>query len=128
MTYLTVLLAAKIVVTIIAVIIPFMFFKPEVLDRLSGFGTPNKAFYRLYAMAILALVVAYAGGLLQTLTAEYPAHIVAMGLVSNVGAATLMVATGYAQGQKLMTAFFGLIGLGFVWAALQPAAAMQLIL
>lgn len=124
MTYLTLLLAAKILVTLAAVIVPFLFFKPETLDRLVGFGRPNEAFYRLYGMAIFALVVAYSGGLLQTLSGEYPAQIVAMGIASNVGAACLMVWTGYAREQKALSLFFGSIGIGFVWAALRPGMAM----
>ncbi|MCY4180011.1 MAG: hypothetical protein OXC60_08745 [Litoreibacter sp.] len=124
MTYLTLLLAAKIMVTLATVIVPFLLFKTETLDRLAGFGRPNEAFYRLYGMAILALVVAYSGGLLQTLSGEYPAQIVAMGLASNVGAVCLMIWTGYARVQKALAAFFGLIGIGFLWAALRPISAM----
>ena len=124
MTLLSLLLVTKILITLGVVILPFLFFKTATLDRLAGFGTPNAAFYRLYGMAILALVVAYTGGLLQTFQGLYPGTIVAMGLVSNVGAATVMVLTGYARKQVPLALFFGLVGVGFILAALFPAAAM----
>ena len=128
MTYLTLLIGVKIVVTLLNVIVPFLFFPTATLDRLAGFGQANTAFYRLYGMAMLALVVAYGGGLLQTLAGEYPAQIVAMGLVSNVGAALIMIWTGYARSQRALAAFFGLVGLGFIWAAVQPSAVMSTVL
>lgn len=127
MTYLGLLLSIKIGVTLLAVVVPFLFFTPEVLDRLAGFGQPNRAFYRLYGVAILALLVAYSGGLLQTLAGDYPVQIVAMGLVSNLGAACVMLWTGYARGQIALATFFGLIGLGFAGAVLFPDLAMQAV-
>ncbi len=127
MTYLSLLLIAKVVVTIAVVCIPFFFFKKETLDRMSGFGSPNIAMYRLYGMAITALVVAYSGGFLQTLAGEYPAQIVAMGLASNVGASVLMVTTGYVRSQGILTGFFGIIGIGFIIAALAPSFAMTAV-
>jgi len=117
MTYLSVLLVTKIVVTLIFVCLPFGFFQKEKLDQMAGFGSPTVAFYRLYAVAITALVVAYAGGFLQTLAGVYPSQIVAMGLASNLGAAMVMIGTGYARQQPLLTAFFGAVGIGFVGSA-----------
>ena len=124
MTPLGLLLLTKIVLTMVLIVVPFFVLAPKTLDRLTGLGTPTPAFYRLYAMAIFALVVAYAGGLLQTLEGVYPAQIVAMGLVSNIGASSVMIATGYARAQRLLTVFFGLIGVGFLAAVLAPNAAM----
>ena len=128
MTPLTILLSAKILNTMVLVIIPFLFLQPQTLDRLSGFGQPNRTMYRLYGMAILALVVAYSGGLLQTLAGVFPSEIVAMGLASNVGATLVMVLTGYARTHRIATAFFGLIGLGFAAAAAFPGASMQVLI
>ena len=128
MTFLALLFIAKIVVTLVALIIPFLLFKIETLDRLAGFGQPNLAFYRLYGMAMLALVVAYAGGLFQAVAGVYPAEIVLMGLVSNVGASMIMAVTGYARHQRGLTVFFGLVGVGFAFAFFQPAAAMMQVL
>ena len=127
MTILSFILIAKILVTIGAIILPFLFAKPEFLDKRAGFGQPNLPFYRLYGMAILALVVAYSGGLIETLQGIYPTVIVAMGLTSNLGAALIMIATGYVRNQRLLTAFFATIGLGFACSTLSPDLAMLVI-
>ena len=128
MTYLAILLIIKITVTIVLIIIPFLFFKTETLDRKAGFGMPNTAMYRLYGIASLALVVAYSGGFLQALSGVYPGEIVAMGTFSNVGAVLVMLTTGYAQTQKIPTILFAFIAVGFVFSALLPDIAMQPIL
>ena len=126
MTFLGVILSAKILVTLVFLVGPFMFLRAEALDDLSGFGHPIPAFYRLYAMALLALVVAYTGGLLQAFEGTYPAIVVAMGLTSNIGAAAIMMLSGYARTQKVMTGFFAVIGLGFAFAMIWPEQAMMM--
>jgi len=128
MTSLSVLLATKILVTLVAVVAPFLLLPKARLDTLAGFGAPNLAMYRLYGMAILALVVAYSGGFIATLSGRYPTEVVAMGLASNVGAAAIMLATGYAKSQKILTGFFGLVGLAFIGAAAFPETWMLPVL
>ncbi|MEL6205950.1 MAG: hypothetical protein AAFR47_11645 [Pseudomonadota bacterium] len=124
MTALSLLLAVKIAITAGVVISPFLFMSKAALDARAGLGAPDLTLYRLYGVAMLALVVAYAGGLIRTLAGEFPGEIVAMGLVSNAGAAGTMVATGYARVQPALTLAFAAVALGFLMAALWPGPAM----
>ena len=111
--------------TLFIVVIPFLTFKAETLADLTGLASPDLAFYRLYGIAILALLVAYSGGLQQTLNSTYPIVIVAMGTVSNLGAALVMILTGYASDQILGTVFFAAVGVGFAISAAFPDWVMR---
>lgn len=125
MTPLAVLLCVKMGVTLFGVALPFLVLPKAWLDRLADFGDPDVAFYRLYGMAILALIVAYGGGLVQSWAGTYPSGVVVMGLVSNGGATAVLVATGRVRKAPGLTAFFGLVAVGFVIARLAPAWALQ---
>ncbi|MFD2167884.1 hypothetical protein ACFSJY_16645 [Thalassotalea euphylliae] len=87
MTALTLLIIIKIVVTIIAVSIPFLFVPHHKLEKLSGFETNNPLIFRLYGIAITSLLLGYGSGIISAEQGIFPTGIVVMGILSNCGAA-----------------------------------------
>ncbi|MEO1335159.1 MAG: hypothetical protein AAFV29_05930 [Myxococcota bacterium] len=125
MTLLSVLLTIKVLVTLVTIALPFIVLPKSTLDRIAGFGQPDTAFYRLYGTAVLALIVAYSGGIYQISMGIYPGAVIAMGLVSNAGATIILIATGRVAKSLLFTLFFGAIAIGFAVAAAAPDLAMS---
>ena len=124
MAALSVLLWVKIIGTFFPVAAPLLILpKPEIGKR-SGFEASDISLYRLYGMAILALLVGYAGGYAQVLQGEFPIGVIAMGFVSNAGAFSVMLLTGRAAKTPFSAAFFGLIAVGLALAFLFQDAAM----
>ncbi|MEM1245097.1 MAG: hypothetical protein AAGK22_01935 [Acidobacteriota bacterium] len=123
MTRLTLLLLIKILGTL-PVAVPMLTFSHERLDRISGFGPSHEALYRVYGMALVALLVGYGGGIVQAQSGDYPLGVLIMGLVSNAGATLVLLLTGQAKRQLPAAVFFGLIAAGLAIALLAPEAAM----
>lgn len=91
MSYLALLLVTKITVTAFLVVLPFLFAplaKLEVTTRVSAKST---LFFRLYGIAIAALLVGYGFGIPAAENGQFPWGVVSMGLVSNAGAAFLLL-------------------------------------
>ena len=76
-------------------------------------GRREGVVYRLCNIAIFALEVAHAGGPPKTLHRGDPVQVVAMSLVSNVGAVCIMPAAGNARKQWATTSS-GPVEIGFV--------------
>ncbi|MEM9725028.1 MAG: hypothetical protein AAF909_06145 [Pseudomonadota bacterium] len=128
MTALSLLLIIKIVVTLLTVALPFLLLKKQWLDRIAGFGHVDVALYRLYGVALLALLVAYTSGIwLIEHQGSFPWGVVAMGLVSNTGAFLTLCLTGRLRTSPALTIFFGLIALGLGASAIQPGSALTAV-
>lgn len=126
MTWLSLLLITKIGVTGVLVAAPFMLLPKSKLEKSINITTPTPVFFRLYGVAITALLVGYAFGIPAAEAGHFPWGVVYMGTVSNGGAAILLSA--YSQGSKqnrVLGAFFGLIALGLITAIILPASAVQ---
>jgi hypothetical protein len=96
-TYLSIVLAIKILMTLILFVTPFLFFSQTKLEQLFNSKISGGLMvYRLYGLALLALTVGYASGLMQVLAGEFPFGIVTMGIVSN-GGATFILSKNYRQ-------------------------------
>lgn len=123
---LSILLWIKIIGTLLPVALPLLLLSPERINQTSGFEVSDPALYRLYGMAVLALLVGYAGGYVQVLQGQYPIGIIAMGFASNAGAFLILLMTGRGKRTPWEPAFFGLIAAGlalsffFQDAALRP--------
>ena len=124
MTPLMILLIAKMMVTVGAVAGPLLVLSKARLDQMAGLGTPDLALYRLYGMALLALVVGYGFGLWAVANGDYPRAVVVVGLVSNGGASAIMLRHGFARTHPASCAFFCLMAAGFLIALLAPGFAM----
>ena len=124
MTPLSLLLIIKIVGTFFPVAAPLLVLPKARIDQLSGFSPSDVSLYRLYGMAVLALLVGYLGGYFQIEAGVFPIGVLAMGFVSNAGAFLIMLITGRAQKTPFAAAFFGLIAAGLAAAFLFQDVAM----
>ena len=125
MAALSVLLWIKIIGTFLPVAAPLLVLPKSKIDQLSGFEASDISLYRLYGMAVLALLVGYLGGYFQVLKGEYPIGVIAMGFVSNAGAFLVMLLTGRAQKTPLSACFFGLIAAGLAATFFVQDAALK---
>ena len=124
MNLLAVLLLLKISVSLFALVVPFLLFPATRLEKLTGVQNSDGTFFRLYGMAILALLVAYGFGLHMALNGRFPDFAVVTGIVSNLGASAVLVLTGGWRKNKALFGFFSGIGIGLLWAMLFPEASI----
>ncbi|WP_109355490.1 hypothetical protein [Sphingorhabdus sp. EL138] len=120
MTPLTLILVLKVSVTMLTIVVPFLFFSRGKIDVLLGMRSESSTLYRLYGVGILALLVAYAGGIYQIAQGDLPVGVIAMGLVSNFGGTATLILTGGFKRNKFHTFFFGFIALCLAFVALNP--------
>jgi len=72
MSLLSILLLIKILVTSITVAFPFIALPSHKLERVTNIRAPNSQLFRLYGVAILALLVGYGFGIQQAETGIFP--------------------------------------------------------
>lgn len=123
MPFIALLLLVKIAVTAIAIVIPFLFLPQARLARMTGIENGG-AFFRLYGVAILALLIGYAGGFAIVAGGQFPWSIAVMGIVSNGGAAAVLFLTGQWRRAKAIGFFVAAIALAWVLACANSAWAM----
>ena len=112
MIFLSILLITKIVGTIAIASIPFLFYPQQKLEGMTQVSAANPGLFRLYGVAITALLIGYSFGLYDTLNGVFPYYAVVTGVFSNGGAALFLLK--YAQKTALntfVTAFFGVIAI-----------------
>ena len=120
MNALSLVLMIKILGTLFPVALPLLLAPKAVIDRRSGFTASDPTFYRLYGMALLALLVGYAGGFLQLMAGVFPTGILIMGLVSNAGATLFLLLSPRSRKAPWEVAFFGSIALALTASLLFP--------
>lgn len=126
MTWLSLLLIAKIGLTAVFVAAPLMLLPKAALERSLGVAAPTPKLFRLYGVAVAALLVGYAFGIPAAEAGRFPWGVVCMGVVSNGGASVLLAAYSPRRKQdRVSAAFFGLVALGLIAAIVAPASAMQ---
>lgn len=124
MTFLTLLLLFKIAFTALFAALPMLLLPGASVQARIGVDAAALPYIRLYGWALIALLTGYASGIFAAEAGVMPWGIVVMGLVSNGGAALLML-TPYARLQSAsMAAVFGLIALGLGAALMWPEAAL----
>ena len=128
MSLLALLLLVKIIVSIVMIIVPFLFFPKEKLEKLTKIQAQSATLFRLYGAAILALVIAYSSGVWEIAQGAFPWGIALMGLVSNTGAVTAIIATGAAANSRFLTAFFSFIAIGCALSLLFPERAIAALI
>lgn len=125
MTALGLLLAVKIIVTVIFVAAPFLLLPQERLRtmfRTEGAG--SGAMFRLYGVAMLAVIANYAYGFWPIGEGRFPWGVFAMGVISNGGAVLVMLRTGAWQRSRALGTFFAAVVIGLVLAAVFPRQAL----
>ena len=120
MTPLLIILITKILVTLVFVSLPFLFFSKSKIDSILKISGESLGLYRVYGMAVTALLVGYSGAIHQHLNGIFPTEILIMGVASNAGATFAMLKTGMAKENKLLTLFFGSIAVLLVFSLLLP--------
>ncbi len=128
MSYLALLLAFKIGVTLVGVSAPLVLAPQAYLSKRSGLGGEAIAWLRLYGVAVNALLVGYASGFFVLASGAFPWGVTIMGLVSNAGAVAALLATGLARRSPILTSAFALIALGLAVSMAAPEAAMAPLL
>ncbi len=123
MPFISLLLILKIGVTALLTAMPFLLLPEAKLAKMTGVENGG-AFFRLYGVAILALLVGYSGGFAIIADERFPWGIAAMGIVSNGGAAAVLFLTGGWRRAKTISAFVALIALGLIMACANSNWAM----
>ena len=119
MTPIALILLAKILVTGVMTAAPFLLMpEPKLAAMLRISGNGARSLFRLYGVAVLALLVGYASGFWAIADGRFPFGVAAMGFVSNAGAAAILLATGGWRRTKFLTFFVAGIAIALVLAAL----------
>lgn len=126
MTYLDLILLAKIAGTALFVGLPFLLVPAPRLITLLQIDGAEAAMplIRLYGWAVIALLVGYSFGFSWIVGDVFPIGVVTMGLVSNAGATALLVLTGAWRQALPMTLFLGMIATSLAFAMANPAWVM----
>ncbi len=124
MTFLGLLLAFKIIVTLVLASAPMLLLPAPRLMQLFQLGADAVPLARLYGVAITALLVGYASGFAPAAAGVFPWGAVAMGIVSNTGATITLLVTGAWRRSVASPILFGLIAVALIAAALFPALAL----
>ena len=127
MTWLTLLLILKIIVTLIFVAIPLLFLKKHKLEKLTGISATTSQFFRLYGVAIMALLIGYSFGIVSAQNYQFPWGVVIMGLFSNTGAAFILLVSHRSKKNRWQGIVFGLIAIGLILALIYPNEAVNTI-
>jgi hypothetical protein len=126
MTWLSLLLATKITFTALLIAVPFLFLPKSALEKSTKMQASTPVFFRLYGVAIVALLVGYGFGIPAAEAGTFPWGVAVMGAVSNAGAAALLFAHArHSKANFLLGSFFCLIALGLVVAMGMPPWALQ---
>ena len=131
MSLLSILLIIKIIVTLVAVVLPFGLFNQQKLKHLSGLSGPSLLVFRLYAVAIAALLVNYGFGFTQAQAMHFPMAAVIVGVISNGGATAVLVKQSLTEQSKVVLSnnysitFFGLITMGLLLALFFQQTALR---
>jgi hypothetical protein len=81
---------------------------------------------RLYGVAITALLVGYGFGIPTANSGQFPRGVVYMGLVSNVGAALLLLQSSKTRITFLLGIFFAVIATGLIVFLIKPDLALSI--
>ena len=120
MSRLSLLLAYKIIVSLILVVIPFLLLPAEQIAQITQTEGADPSIYRLYAVAVLALLVGYGSAIPAAQKGHMPCGILSMGLVSNGGATLILLTLGEGTSSLFFAGIFGSIAVLIAFAMLSP--------
>ena len=124
MTALSLLLVFKILITTVLTVVPFLLLSERRLAPLLGV-TGGGTLFRLYGVAILALLVGYSSGFWTIAAGRFPWGVVAMGIVSNGGAALVLFASGAWRRARFLSFFVAVVTVALAAAALYSREALM---
>lgn len=125
MSWLSLLLVAKISITALLVALPFLFGPYAMLEAMTGVSAKSTVFFRLYGVAIAALLVGYGFGIPAAESRHFPWGVVSMGLVSNAGAAFLLLRSSKPRSSAFrLGMFFALVAVALAISIGAPDQAL----
>ncbi len=126
MSYLALLLVTKISVTALLVALPFLVAPLAKLEATTRVRTKSALFFRLYGVAITALLVGYGFGIPAAENGQFPWGVVSMGLVSNAGAAFLLLQASKPPSSGFwLGTFFALVAVALALSLIAPGPALS---
>lgn len=125
MSFLAIVLAVKIIVTAATIALPLLILPARRISTMTGLSADGATLFRLYGVALLALLVGYASGFWFLRDGEFPWGVVLMGIVSNSGAAAVLILTGSWRRSLLITTFPVTLAVLLCAAAVLPSLAMR---
>ncbi|MEP5152655.1 hypothetical protein [Planktotalea sp.] len=124
MSIVLLIITFKIIVTLVLVAVPFLVFPMAKLSKLTGVSAQSAMFFRLYGVAVLALLVGYAGAFPLMWQDTFPWAVVIMGIVSNAGASLVLINGGALKTKPLFALIYTGIALSLILCAIFPAVAI----
>lgn len=91
MNFLSTLLIIKILITVIFVALPLFLAPKPLLEKIFQVQASHSGLFKLYGVAICALLAGYSYGLYLASIQQFPTGAVIMGMVSNLGAAAILL-------------------------------------
>ncbi len=127
MSWLSLLLIIKITTTLFAAVIPFLFFPKTKLEKLTNTPAKNSTLFRLYGVAIFALLVGYAFGIDSADSGIFPWGVIWMGTISNGGAALVLFLNSRNKRDVFIGFALVFVTLLLIAAMLMPDYALQYV-
>ena len=127
MSALALLLTTKILLTL-PLIGLFGFANNKQLNALTGQWGQDPLIYRLYAVALAALVIGYIAALVSVFDLRVPWGMLWVGLVSNAGAALIITAWSLHPRMRRAAWAFGTIAAGLLASLVFPTQAVAPLL
>ncbi|GAW41452.1 hypothetical protein SH203_01858 [Brevundimonas sp. SH203] len=124
MSFLAIVLAVKILVTAVFMAIPFLTFPAKRLAERIGVTGGGGVFFRLYGVALTALLAGYGSAFPLLAKQEFPWGVVVMGIISNGGAAAILLGAGARRKTAPVALFLLAITAALIAAAINPAWAI----
>ncbi len=125
MSFLALVLVAKIGVTGLFVGLPFFALPATRISAATGYDVGSAPLFRLYGTAIFALLIGYASGFWAIAQGVFPWGVVAMGLFSNGVGAAMLYGTGAWRQSRLVALFIAAIAAALLVAAAFPHRAIM---
>jgi len=125
MSWLALIFFIKISLTGMLVVLPFLLFPKLILETITSITTSEPTIFRLYGVAILALLVGYSFGIPVAESNNFPLGIVCMGIVSNGGAGALLLWSNFFKYNLILGIFFTLMTLVLLATTMFPDIALQ---
>lgn len=120
MSFVFLVILVKIAVTAVFVMIPFLVFPVERLNKVTNIPATGTTFYRLYGVAMLALLVGYVSAFPLIWLGSFPWAVVIMGIVSNAGVTLILLRAGSFSCKASFVLTYGGIAAGLVFCAAFP--------
>ena len=105
---------------------PLLFAPLDKLEAVTRVNAKSTLFFRLYGIAITALLVGYGFGIPVAESGRFPWGVASMGLVSNTGAAFLLLRASKPRTIGFwMGTFFALVGVALAVSMGAPGQALN---